>query len=469
MLREEVEPDGIDRELLHWTASVAERAGRVPDLTLARDHFTKRSMASHPDGPAALLRLQELEQILPPFLDEAAFRVALDQYKEHLLTEITTAMLIESAQILKNGQTTRKLVPGQGWQNVTVRGVAPALDHLHAGMRKLDARLRVRTSQGDFRGEMDAVIAAYERAAKDPGANVGVLSGIDKIDDVHHGLKRGELALVLAYTSHMKSMFCINWFYKAAVYFGKHVAMATLEIPAEDVRDILACLHSTHAKFGLDPATVRITFEKIRGGFLTPDEKAALVMVTDDLKTCSDYGRMLYKKPEGQLTVADIFQWVDHEQRSTGVPFDMLTIDYLGLVDPEKGMSALDKFSNLNLAIRYSKIHALEFDKGRGIGVLSPFQASRKGFEEAERAGGRYNLRALSGANEAERSADYVYYLYLDDAMRENGELAMGNIKARQSKLLTQQFRLYADPATRLIDNLDLSAPVQGKVQGGIA
>jgi hypothetical protein len=315
-LREEVEPDGIDRDILVWIGSVAERAGRVPDGGLARDHFMRRSAAGHPDGPAALLRLDEVEHILPPCLDEAAFRVALDQYKEQVMVEITTAMLIESAQILKNGQTARKLVPGKGWQNVTVRGVEPALEHLGAGMRKLESRLRVRTSQGDFRGELDDVIRRYEQAKRDPSANVGVLSGIDKIDDKHHGLKRGELALVLAYTSHMKSMFCINWFYKAAVYFKKHVAFATLEIPAVDVQDILVCLHSTHAKFGLDPQTIRITFEKIRAGALTTDEEHALALVKDDLQSCADYGRMLYKKPEGQITVADIFTWVEREQQA---------------------------------------------------------------------------------------------------------------------------------------------------------
>ena len=34
--------------------------------------------------------------------------------------------------------------------------------------------------------------------------------------------------------------------------------------------------------------------------------------------------------------------------------------------------------------------------------------------------------------------------------------------------MLTTQFRCYADPATRLIDNLDLSDPGQSKGQAGI-
>lgn len=467
-LRAEVQPDGIDRELLTWAGSVAERSGQVPDLVLAHEHFMRRAANGHPDGPAALLRIEEIAKVLPPLFDEASFRVALDLYKEEVMTEITTAMLIESAQILKNGVTTRKLIPGKGWQNVTVRGVEPALDHLNLGLRKLEARLKVRTTQGDFREDMDMVLRDYERAERDPGANVGVLTGIDRIDDVHHGLKRGELALILAFTSHMKTTFCLNWFYKAAVYHGKDVAMASLETRTDIIRDLLVCLHSTHPKFGFDPSEIRITFDRMRAGGLTPIERQALVTIKDDLRDCTDYGRMIYKQPEEQMTVGDIFRWVETEQRSSDADFELLVIDYLGLVDPEKGQAVLGDFGKLNLAIRLAKLAGLEFNHGKGIGVVSPFQASRKGYEEAEKAGGRYTLRALSGANEAERSSDFVYYLYLDDSMRDNGELAVGNIKARQTAMLTTQFRCYADPATRLIDNLDLSDPTQAKVQGGI-
>lgn len=451
-----------------WLGYVAERSSVVPDLPLARDHFMRRSASGQPDGPAALLRLAEVEQIAPPLLEEAAFRVALDQHKEEVMTEITTAMLIESATILKNGVTQRQLVPGKGWQNITVRGVEPAIAHLSVGMRKLEQRLKVRTSQGDFRADMDLTFQGYEKAERDPAANVGVLSGIDMLDDLHHGLKRGELALVLAFTSHMKTTFCLNWYYKAAVYHGKDVAMASLETRAEIIRDLLACLHSTHPKFGFDPTEIRITFDRLRAGGLTPIEKKALSDIVGDLRSSTNYGRMIYKQPEEQMTVDDIFRWVEGEQHSTGGDFELLVIDYLGLVDPEKGKSSLGEFANVNQAIRLAKIKSVDFDHGRGIGTLSPFQASRKAYEEAEKAGGRYTLRGFSGANEAERSADFAYYLYLDDSMRDNGEIAVGNIKARQSAMLTTQFRCYADPATRLIDNLDLGSPGQSKVQGGL-
>jgi hypothetical protein len=467
-LSDEVDPDGVDHNLLTWASSIADRSGVVPDLTLARQHFAHRTAQGMPEGPMVLVRLDELERASPPALAEAEFRVALDHYKEQLLSDTMASVLMETATVLRNGVTKRQFVKGNGWQNVTVRGVEPAFETIRSGLHRLEHRLKQRTTQGDFASEMDAAVLAYERNERDPSANLGVTMGIDKIDHAHHGLKRGELALMLAFTSHLKTTFCLNWYYKAAVYQGKHVALASLETHTDVIRDLLIGLHSTHPKFGFDREVTRITFDRIRGGRLTPDEKQALADIAEDLKSCREYGRMVYKRPEEQMTVLDIFEWVNHEQQSTGEPFELLVVDYLGLVDPEKGESSFDKFANLNKAIRLAKIAALEFDHGRGIGVVSPFQASRKGFEDAEKAGGRYTLRALSGANEAERSSDFVYYLYVDDAMRGAGEVAMGNLKARQTAMVTEQFRLFADLSTRLIDNLDLSDPAQSRVQGAV-
>lgn len=473
-LRAEVDPEGIDREILRWVSSVSDRAGKVPDLTVAVGHFTDRRDHQHPDGPAALARLTEIERATLPLLSEVEFRVVLDQYREAVMTDVTTRVLIESATILRQGVVRRQLVPdphtGQAsWQNVTIRGVEPALEHLNSGIRGLNVRLRRAAKQGDFAMDMDAALTNYERAVRDPTINVGVLSGIEAIDNVHHGIKRGDLALVLGFVSHLKTTFCLNWFYKAAVYQQKHVALASLETPTDQIRDLLLALHSTHQKFGLDPRHIRITYEKIRGGTLSPMERKAFELVVADFRNPhGDYGRMLYKQPEDRMTVPDIFGWVETEQRSMSEYFELLVIDYLGLVDPEKGEASLGQFSSLNRAIRLSKVHAMDFGNGRGIGVLSPFQANRTGLKEAEAAGGRYNLRALSGANEAERSADIVYYTYLDDALRNAGEVSMGNLKARNSPMITTQWRCYADLATRLIDNLDLSDPTQSKVVGGI-
>jgi hypothetical protein len=130
-------------------------------------------------------------------------------------------------------------------------------------------------------------------------------------------------------------------------------------------------------------------------------------------------------------------------------------VDYLGLVDPGKGVSGLESVASLNKVIRQAKIElAMAFDSGRGIGLVSPFQANREGYKEAEKNGGRYKITALAGSNEAERSSDLIYYTYLDDVLRNSRELLVGNLKARKAMVVSEPFRVFADPTTLTIGNL---------------
>ena len=468
-LRTEVAPEGIDRELLAWLGSVSERAGKVPDLTLARAYYTSRMGQGFPDGPPAISRLDEIIEIAPTqiLLSESQFRVVLDAYIEDVMRSMTTAVMIESANILRSGIQQRKRVNGQ-YQMVTVQGVRAAVRHLQEGIATIGTRLKQGAVHGSFQSAMDDIITTYERAARNPGANVGVLSGISQIDNAHRGLKRGELALVLGFTGHMKSTFCLNWYYKAAVLQQKNVAIVPLESNVELTRLHLVALHATHPKFEFDLSKIRLTSPRLREGVLTAEERLALTDVTDDLRS-GDYGLMLYKQPGERVTVDDIRQWLEEEQQRNGKAIDMVVIDYLGLVDPDKQSEGLADIVGLSRAIRKSKSLAMEFDGGKGIGVLSPYQANREGLKEATNAGGRYTLRALAGTPEAERSADYVYYLYLDDALRNARELAVGNIKTRDVQMITEQFRVFADASVKLIDNLSLGSTHQEIVEGGVS
>jgi hypothetical protein len=116
------------------------------------------------------------------------------------------------------------------------------------------------------------------------------------------------------------------------------------------------------------------------------------------------------------------------------------------------------------MVIRQAKQFAMRFAHGRGIAVLSPFQANRQGMEEASKNNGRYRLTALSTANEAERSSDVVYSIWLDDTLRQNLRARLYNLKARNSPLIAGQIEVFADPRTRLITSLDPEDMTQAPV-----
>ena len=75
----------------------------------------------------------------------------------------------------------------------------------------------------------------------------------------------------------------------------------------------------------------------------------------------------------------------------------------------------------------------LTFNNGKGIRLLSPFQANRKGWEEAKAHDGVYNLTALSNAHEAERSADVVIALFMDEATKKEGKVKISSLKNRRN------------------------------------
>ncbi len=468
LLQREMELEGIDQVLTTFLSDVIERSGQLPEFPTVQTHFQTRATQGFPDGPAAMARLLEVEAVrsTEPLLDQAAFLVELDKYREDVMRTTMTTVLIESANIMRTGiqQSVRKA--GGGYQNVTVRGVAPALEHLQKGVAHLQTKLRKGVSEGTFQEGMRRVVSDYEAAAKNAGRIMGVLTGLDHIDQTHHGLRRGELALVLGFVSHMKTTFCLNWFYKAAVYYRKPVALVSLETPIEVMQKQLACLHTTHPKFKLPPSKFYFSYDRVRDGVLTPEEASIFKEVADDLRTCPDYGVMLYKQPESEMTVPDIHLWLKHETQKRGVSLELLVIDYLGLVDPERGTAGLDKFSNLNRAIRATKLMAMEYENGQGIGVVSPFQVNREAFQDADKNGGQYTLRAASGANEAERSADYMYTTYLNNTMRASQELAMGNLKARNAPVIPALWRVFCDPVTRIIDNMNFGSANQSPIEG---
>ena len=462
-LRSEIELDGVDKDIVEFVGSIADRSHYVPDFPLVRAHFDTLVGKGSPLGPAGVTRLDALTTNTLPFLSPAAFRVELDTYRETVMTTVTGQVLVEAAHILKSGLTKRVQVQGK-WEQVNVQGVNAALAHLSQGVSTLHAKLR-KGDAGELQRDVALIRQTYDKAKANPVAQFGVLSGIDAIDVKHRGMRRGDLALVAAFTSHYKTMFCLNWAYKAAVVYGKSVAIASLEMKIEDIRHMLAILHCQHPQF-FDPNVPALTTDLFDHGQFTPEQETLFRAAMDDLENNRKYGRIVYKQPEPNVTVADIDGWAHAVHASH--PLDLLLIDYVALVDHKKGDSSMAQSSSLNQVIRDTKLMAVNFDHGLGLPVLSPFQTNREGLKDAEKNGGKYTLRALAWANEAERSSDFVYYLYVDDALRASCEVSCGNLKARKRPVITDQFRLYADPATVCIDNLDLSQPNQAPVAGGI-
>lgn len=449
-LRVEVQHTGIDDHILKFVGGIADRAHKVPDWTTVHTHYLHLIDIGEPSALSGVTKLLEIKNNPPAFLDAAAFRIALDKYKDQVTGDSLGILIQQSNTILTTGMP---VAGTRGKPASTLKGPTDALAYIELGLGRIHDQFFTGDIEGSFRIDAAEVWANYQ-LRKAGGFQPGVRSGFKEIDVTHDGLMAGDLGLVMGYTSQYKSTFCFNWAYHAAVYFKQNVAIIPMEMSASTLLGMLAVMHCYHPKFEDQvQGKVDVWYDDYRRGKFQPPQEQIFQDALHDLQFNPDYGQILYKEPQGGMTVADIKRWAEVEDRKQEL--HLLLIDYLGLVDPSSGGSSLRESSNLNATIREAKQMAKTFRNGRGIAILSPFQASREGFKEAEKNGGEYSLRALSWANEAERSSDFVYSVYTDNVLRDQLKLKWGNLKARDRKLIAGTHEVYCNPASRVIDHYE--------------
>jgi replicative DNA helicase len=292
----------------------------------------------------------------------------------------------------------------------------------------------------------------YDQVKADPNFGVGQHCGIEQIDVTLNGAKRNELWVHAGFTGALKSSWALHWAYTQAIYHRCSSVYFSLEMPYLQVRNLLYTMHSAHDDFRdvrkrLGIPTLGLDYEKIRDGKLLPHEEQFLrefvVPSINKVRVVPPSGPYPVDPSEYgdiHIEVADPdkndFTIVDLRSRAellfSKTPFRSIFVDHAGL------MSARGRYSStterLNEVIRDLKKLAMSFNRGMGIAVVALFQISREGWRAAEKAGGRYNLTALSYANECERSADIVTATWIDEELAKLGQAIFQCLKSRDQK-----------------------------------
>ena len=393
MLYGELQPEGIDGPILGYVWSLYDRTHAVPDLATVRLYFEGLMAGGDPAGAPALQRLDEVSAQPIALLAVPAFRAALDAHEDDVLQKTTSRVMFEAAHILKTGLQVKD---PRTKQTITLKGPKAAIERLQVGVGDLATMFRAPTgARGTLSSDTAHIWRAYEKAKANPGGQYGALSGLQTIDKVHGGLQKGELAFVLGFVGEMKSTFCLNWFYKNSVLYGKRGAYISLETSVEKLRIQLAVLHTQHPKFfKADVPAIEAT--AVRMGLMTPEQEVIYKAALDDLEQNPDYGAMHYRGADSEsITMADVAAYA--RQLARHDPLDLLVVDYLGLVGSgDKRMQArggaLSEYANLNTAIREAKLLAGAGNDGQGLAILSRLQPARHGWGERSRALGRPRL-----------------------------------------------------------------------------
>lgn len=332
-----------------------------------------------------------------------------------------------------------------------VKGPKAAVEYfLHKSTNFLKSEIDIK-SQGSLREDSKHSLKEYHEK-KGQNKFDGLLTGLNTIDEVCKGMRSPELWLVVAYVSELKTTQTMNYAYTQAIEQGKSIQFISLEMSYANMRDIFVCIHSANLNLWLNSEwhdVFPLDYSKIQDGELSQREEEFFDFLCNDLENNKEYGDIrIYQPPDG-LTMSHLKAWAEVEYRKK--PFDAIYLDYIELMKSE-GVSK-EYTIELNQRIKDLKQFALTFNGGRGMLVVSAYQANRKGKEHADKNAGEYRLDALSYANEAERSADVILYSYLNDELRENNKVKIGCLKNR-SRPKFKQFEAKTYLAARKVYEL---------------
>jgi len=361
------------------------------------------------------------------------------------------ALLKETHEILIKGIEDKK-------KKVVKKGLEAAISHFTRKVQEIQISDNNLQIQGDIREDGAKMREEYDLAESDKSRVYGVLSGINEIDDICKGAKKGELWIHAAFAGELKSTLAANWCYNAVTRYKKNVVFISFEMPREQVRRNIYTIHTSNARFakqGYKP----INYGAIRDGCLTKEEKEFYYnLVIPDFTTNPNYTHFNVVTPDREWNMDDIKSQLErlHKEFEVG----LVVLDHGQWIEARKERKNREYTIELNSVINDSKRLALTFDNNNGIPVLMLFQINRQGKEAADKNDGIYKASALTYANSCEKTADVITTTYLNDALRASGLTKITNLKNRDNPLFPP-FEAHINFVTRRI-----TSPKRMKPQG---
>lgn len=413
-------------KLYHYVLDFYRQYQDMPDLALAENHFQKV------EGDAnVLLALKRVKEQKP--WTGSNYRSVLEGIRKQQGSDSLIGILQDAQEVLLRGKKEGKK---------EIKGLEDAIKYLNTNSRSIllqniDFKLESQIySAEDAKEELEE----YDRMRNRASDGEGVHTWLRKMDEARGGLKHTELMLVAAFTGQFKTTFTMNMAYRAA-FSGFNVGFVSLEMAHKEMRTKFYVLHTCNPIF-LETKYAhlvgRITLNDVVYGRLSEEALEFYRYALRDLTTNNDYGRIFIWQPDAaSTTIEDIgakFLEFDNDLRNEGRSLDMGCIDYLTLLSPSPGKKNKDDNEALNEIIKQTKRLCLTFNNGQGLRIISPFQNNRKGYEEALKNDGIYQLTALSNAHEAERSADLVISLFAGDDQRDRDVIKICALKDRRNK-----------------------------------
>lgn len=394
------------------------------------------------------LRLQDVH------ISKGKFRYLLTRWQREQEEGTFVKILEDAYTVWKTGKKVGR---------TEVQGYRAARQFLEDGLFHLDQDTgQTLTPEGDIREQALEVVTEYHERKEAPESFVGIKSGLDVIDDLTNGAQPGELWIYGGYTEVGKSFMSINSAHHACTEQGKNVVLVSTEVVHNQYRRRMALRHARNTKFNLPHGIDADDYKRAK---LTPEEEKSFQAAMQDLNENPNYGHMyLIQLPKGAG-----LSWVANKLNFLNAmwPVHALYLDSLNqLPNPRGGMDNQRSF--FNQLVREAKQLAVNFDRGRGIPIFSPWHANRRSWEKAL-IDGKYTLASWQECDELERSADFLMWMLKLESEQDTREIQAGISKYRDGKK-NQQFTLYQDFAASYLGSVaptNIGQPVRNTTQPG--
>lgn len=347
------------------------------------------------DLAKTMLYVEAYRDMEAAHVSDEEFRYSVNALKELHQEQLTGEAITTAFEILKRGaEVDRENLQGHRDARTYAMSAFANIDRLG----NTDA-----APEGDMRSESSDILAEYA-LAQSGESGIGVLCGIPALDGPTGGVQKGELQLVAGYTNAGKSQFCCQTAWHAATQQSRNVFFATSETVRSTVRRRIIARHSRLPQFGYASG---IDSKDIQRGTLSPEEEVVLKEVVHDLDTNPNYGKLFIAQIPRGATSSYLESRVNLQQSLW--PVDLLVIDYLALLKPDRPRNS--EREEYNDVLKDAKVFAVSFNDGQGVPILSPWQMSQASYREALRNTGMYTLANLGETVEAERTPDQIISL----------------------------------------------------------
>lgn len=424
-----------EREILEYLVEFYTLHGEAPSLTVVYDEFENRKNAE----ASTFVQDTMGEQFYSGSSYEQTFENEVEeQTVQKLVTDCKQAILIAKQGILVQGTQIKGPDEAVSFLVSTAQGVPPS------GKGKLPADMK-KAEQG--------LISLYDARKNNPKGTYGIPTGYGLIDTTTGGIRKGQFYIHAGVQSHLKSTFMFNMIVTAAATFGFNPLLFTSEMPKDEVMLMMVAIHSGNDKFASVGRPLN-SFQLLLGN-LQPADEAFFKVVLDDLVNSPDHGRIRVVDTSEFRTFGSVMQRTIRED--TEMEVDMLWVDYVTRLPVDAKYAKLQLTDARNETLADVKRFAMEFKKGQGLAVGSPFQVNREGYKralESKPVRGKMDIRCLAQYNAAEKEADIISYGWYDDEEVALNEPKLGMIKNRWGGRATDPMPCFLDPDSRRIKDL---------------